>query len=256
MPAPVNTFKQRLAAKEVLQGIWLGMADATAAEIAATAGFDWLLIDGEHAPNDLRSTLAQLRAIAPSSSAPIVRLPDGDPVKIKQMLDTGAQNLLIPMVDSAAQAAHLVRATRYPPQGFRGVGSALARASGYSAIPDYVETANDQICLILQVESCAGLAELDAIAALDGVDGVFIGPADLAADMGFPGQTGHPQVRAAVYDALRRIRAAGKTAGVLATDAEFITACRAAGANFLGIGIDVTVFAAALRNLARAYRGA
>lgn len=253
MPVPVNHLKQRLAAGEVLHGIWLGMADAYAAEISATAGFDWLLIDGEHAPNDLRSTLAQLRVVEASASLPVVRLPDGDAVKIKQMLDVGAQSLLIPMVESAEQAQMIVRATRYPPQGFRGVGAALARASRFSAIPDYVETANDQICLILQVESRAGLAELPGILALDGVDGVFIGPADLAADMGFPGQTGHPDVRAAVYGALRQIRAAGKAAGVLATTPEFIAGCKDAGANFVGVGIDVTLFAGALRGLAKDY---
>lgn len=254
MPAPVNTLKHRLLAGEVLHGIWLGMADAYAAEIAATADFDWLLIDGEHAPNDLRSTMAQLAVIGQGGAAPVVRLPDGDAVKIKQALDIGAQTLLIPMVDSAAQAAHLVAATRYAPQGFRGVGSALARASRFSAIPDYLTTANDQICLILQVESVKGLAALEDILAVPGVDGVFIGPADLAADMGYLGQAQQPAVQAAVFDALRRIRAAGRIAGVLATAPDFIAGCREAGANFLGVGIDVTLFAAALRALAAQYR--
>jgi len=255
MPAPVNLLKQRLAAGETLHGIWLGMADSYASEIAATAGFDWLLIDGEHAPNDLRSTLPQLRVVEASASLPVVRLPDGDPAKIKQMLDIGAQSLLIPMVESVAQAEMILRATRYPPEGFRGVGAALARASRFSEISDYVESANDQICLILQVESRAGLAALPGILALGAVDGVFIGPADLAADMGYPGQTAHPEVRAAVFEALRAIRAAGKAAGVLATTPEFITACKEAGANFVGVGIDVTLFAGALRGLAKGYCG-
>lgn len=254
MPAPENILKRRLLAGEVLNGIWLGLADPYTAEIAATAGFDWLLIDGEHAPNDIRSISAQLAVLARGPSAPVVRLPDGDPVKVKQALDIGAQTLLIPMVDSAEQAAHLVRATRYPPDGFRGVGASLARASGFSAIPDYLTTANREICLMVQVESRAGLAALDDILAVDGVDGVFIGPSDLAADMGYLGDTARAELRAAVYDALSRIRAAGRIAGVLATESDFIDGCRAAGANFLGVGIDVTTFAKALRALATQMR--
>lgn len=254
MPAPENHLKRRLLAGEVLHGIWLGMADAYAADIAGTAGFDWLLIDGEHAPNDIRSTMAQLAVLEPSRSQAVVRLPDGDPVKVKQALDIGAQTLLIPMVETAAQAELLVRATRYPPQGFRGVGSSLARASRFSAIPDYLATANDQICLLVQVENLAGFAALDAILAVPGVDGVFIGPADLAADMGHLGNSAVPEVRSAVYDALTRTRAAGKIAGVLATTPEFIAACKSAGANFVGVGIDVTLFAGALRALAATCR--
>ncbi len=255
MPAPINLLKRRLAQGEALHGCWIGMADAYAAEIASTAGFDWLLIDGEHAPNDLRSTMAQLQLVQASPSLPIVRLPDSDPAKIKQALDIGAQSLLIPMVESADEADLILRATRYPPQGFRGVGASMARASRFSAVADYLTTANDQICLILQVESRAGLAAMDAMLAMDGVDGVFIGPSDLAADMGHLGNAAHPDVRAAVLTALRRIRAAGKAAGVLATDPTFAADCRAAGANFIGIGIDVLVYAGAMRALAAQYRG-
>jgi 4-hydroxy-2-oxoheptanedioate aldolase len=250
MPAPVNRLKQRLLAGDVLHGIWVGMADPYAAEIAATAGFDWLLIDGEHAPNDIRSISAQLAVIGGQSEA-VVRLPDGDPVKIKQALDIGAQSLLIPMVESAEQAALLVRATRYPPHGIRGVGSSLARASRFGGIADYLATANDQICLILQVESTRALAALDDILATPGVDGVFVGPSDLAADMGHPGNARHPDVQAAVLDALTRIRATERIAGVLATARDFAEACKDAGANFVGVGIDVTLFAGALRSLAR-----
>lgn len=254
MPAPHNSLKHRLAQGEVLHGIWLGLANAYTAEIAATAGFDWLLIDGEHAPNDIRSMSAQVAVIAGRGPAPIIRLRDDNPAGIKQVLDIGAQSLLIPMVESADQALRALRASRYAPEGFRGVGSALARASGFSAIADYVPTANAEICLIVQVESVAGLAALDDILAVKGLDGVFIGPADLAADMGFAGDTSHPKVRAAVLEALARIRAAGLAAGVLATDPAFIADCKAAGANFVGVGIDVTLFAGALRGLARACR--
>jgi 4-hydroxy-2-oxoheptanedioate aldolase len=250
MPAPENTLKRRLMAGEVTHGIWLGMADPYAAEMAGTAGFDWLLIDGEHAPNDLRSMMAQLAVLEPATASPVVRLPDGDPVKVKQVLDIGAQSLLIPMVDSADEARKLVRATRYPPQGFRGVGASMARASRFAAIPDYLTTANDQICLILQVESVKGMAALDDILAIDGVDGVFFGPADLAADMGHLGRSDMPVVREAIYDGLRRTRAAGKAAGILATEAEFIAAAKAAGANFVGVGVDVALYTGALRALA------
>ncbi len=254
MPAPINPLKQRLAAGEVLHGMWVGMADPYAAEMAATAGFDWLLIDGEHAPNDLRSLSAQLAVVQNSPSHPVVRLPVGDPVMVKQALDIGAQTLLIPMVETGDQAEMLVRATRYPPHGFRGVGSSLARASRFAAIPDYLKTANDQICLILQVESVKALDALDDILAVEGVDGVFIGPSDLAADMGYLGNTSEPKVRAAVHDALRRIRAAGKFAGVLATSDDFIASCKDAGATFVGVGIDVLLFVSAMRDLAKKYR--
>ncbi|MFE3836201.1 aldolase/citrate lyase family protein [Pseudogemmobacter sonorensis] len=249
MPAPTNMLKKRLLAGEVQHGIWLGLADPYAAQIAATAGFDWLLIDGEHAPNDLRSILAQLSVIEGGGSAPVVRLPDGDPVKIKQALDIGAQTLLVPMVESAEQAAHLVRATRYPPHGFRGVGSALARASRFALVPDYLTTAGDEICLLLQVESRAGLAALDEILAVEGVDGVFIGPSDLAADMGHIGRPQEPAVQEAVFDALRRIRAAGRIPGILTTAPEMIAGAKACGATFVGVGIDVTVLATGLRRL-------
>lgn len=250
MPAPHNALKHRLAKGEVLHGCWLGMAEAYVADIAATCGFDWLLIDGEHAPNDLRSLSGQLAAVLGSPSLPIIRLPDDDPAKIKQALDIGAQSLIIPMVGTAAQAERIYRATRYAPEGMRGVGSSLARASKFSAIPDYLTTANAEICLILQVESRAGLDALDDILAVKGIDGVFIGPSDLAADMGYLGEAGHPRVKAAVLDALHRIRKAGLAAGVLSTDTDYINDCKAAGANFVAVGIDVTLYAKAMRTLA------
>jgi 4-hydroxy-2-oxoheptanedioate aldolase len=253
MPAPHNPFKAALAKGELQTGCWLGLADAYVAEISATAGFDWLVIDGEHAPNDLRSILAQLQIIDGSGSHPVVRPPIGETWLIKQILDLGAQTILVPMVDSGAQAAELVRAVRYPPVGIRGVGSALARASRYSAIPDYLPTADDQICLLVQVESRAGLAALDDILATD-IDGVFIGPADLAADMGHRGKPGTPEVRDAILDAISRITAAGKAAGILAMDPEMQKDCRARGAAFIATGIDVTLFAGAMRSAAKTAR--
>ena len=253
MPAPLNRLKHRLAMGETLYGCWLGMAGPYPAEMAATCGFDWLVIDGEHAPNDLRATLAQLAVIEPSPSLPVVRLRDDDPARIKQMLDAGAQSLLIPMIESADQARRALAATRYPPDGIRGVGSSGARASRFSAVLDYLTTANDQICLILQVESRAGLAELAEILAIPGIDCVFIGPSDLAADMGHLGNPGHPEVQAAVLDAIRLISASGKAAGVLSTVDPFIADCVQAGARFVGVGIDVLAFVGALRARARKF---
>lgn len=247
MPAPENTLKRRLLAGEMLNGCWLAFAEAAVAEVAATAGFDWLLIDGEHAPNDLRSISAQLAVLAGAN--PVVRVRDHDPAAIKQVLDAGAQSLLVPMVESAAQAEALVRAVRYPPRGIRGVGASAARASGFGAIPDYLGTADAQICLIVQVESRAGLAALDGILGVEGVDGVFIGPSDLSSDMGHPGRIDAPEVMAAIEDALRRIRASGKAAGVFATRPDFAARCRAAGATFVAVGVDLSLYIAALRQL-------
>ena len=253
MPAPLNAFKQKLNRGDTLIGCWIGLADAYAAEVSATAGFDWLLIDGEHAPNDLRSILAQLQIISASPSAAVVRVAEGNPCLIKQVLDIGAQSILVPMVESGEQARALVEATRYPPDGIRGVGSALARASRFSGITDYLVTANDQICLLVQVETRKGLDALDDILATDGVDGVFIGPADLAADMGFLGNPQASEVQAAITDALLRINASGKAAGILALDPSFAQSCFALGARFVAVGIDVTVFAHAMRSLVQQY---
>lgn len=253
MPAPENLLKKRLAAGETLFGCWLAMADPYVAEIAAATGFDWLLIDGEHAPNDIRSLSGQLAAVLASAALPVVRPVNDDPAAIKQLLDIGAQSLLVPMVETAEQARAILRATRYGPQGTRGVGASMARASRFGSITDYLVTANAQVCLLLQIESRAGLQALDEMLTIDGVDGVFLGPSDLAADMGFPGQPAHPQVKAAVLDALARIRAAGRTAGVLTTDPAYIAETRAAGANFVGVAVDMTLYTGAMRALAATY---
>ncbi|MEM7302114.1 MAG: HpcH/HpaI aldolase/citrate lyase family protein [Pseudomonadota bacterium] len=253
MPPPLNKFKKSLKAGETQIGCWIGLADSYPMEISGTAGFDWLLIDGEHAPNDLRSMLQQLQAMQASDSEAIIRLPVGEAWMIKQALDIGAQTLLIPMVESKEQAKDLVRATRYPPQGYRGVGSALARASKFAGIPDYVTTANDEICLLVQVESRAGIDALDDILSVDGVDGVFIGPADLAADMGFPGNAKDPAVMGTIEKALAKICEAGKAAGILATYDEFIQDSLKWGATFVAVGVDVTLFAGIMRSLANRY---
>lgn len=249
MPAPTNLFKQSLIDQKISYGCWVGMADAYAAEVVATAGFDWLLIDGEHAPNDLRTIMQQLQVISASDSHPIVRIPIGETYMIKQVLDAGAQSLLIPMVESAEQARELVKATRYPPEGVRGVGAALTRSSKFNAIGDYLTTANDQICLIVQLESKAGVDALDDILKVDGVDGVFIGPSDLAADMGMLGDAEAPEIQTIINDSLQRIKRAGKAAGVLALTNDTVNQALESGACFIGVGIDVLLFANAVRTL-------
>lgn len=255
MDMPVNTFKQRLLAGEAQVGLWLGLADPYCAELAANAGFDWLLIDGEHAPNDLRSLLGQLQAVAPYPAQPIIRPPIGDPVLIKQLLDIGVQTLLVPMVDSAAQAAELVRAMRYPPSGIRGVGSALARASRWNSVPGYLDKADEQMCLLVQIENLDGLANLDAIAAVEGVDGVFIGPADLSAAMGHRGHPGHPEVQAAIEDAITRIRRAGKAVGILSADEALARRYLELGCSFVAVGVDTSLLMKALQGLAGRFKG-
>ncbi|MEM7472220.1 MAG: HpcH/HpaI aldolase/citrate lyase family protein [Pseudomonadota bacterium] len=256
MPAPHNPFKHAIAKGELQLGCWLGLADPYIAEISAGAGFDWVVVDGEHAPNDLRSTLAQLQVIAARDCHAVVRPPIGETWIIKQLLDAGAQTLLVPMVETADQAAALVDAVTYPPHGVRGVGSALARASDFSAISDYLTTARDEICLLVQVENQKGMDALDDILNVEGLDGVFIGPSDLAADMGFIGQAGAPEVKTAVLGAIERIVASGKAAGILTLDPDLQQKCRALGASFIATEIDVTLFARNMRQAAKAGREA
>lgn len=252
MPAPKNTFKARLKTGETQIGLWLGLGDPTAAELASGIGFDWLLIDGEHGPNGLRDVLGQLRGAA-SNSQVIVRTRDDNRAEIKQMLDIGTQTLLVPMIESGDQAAEVVRSMKYPPLGVRGVGAALARASGYNGIPDYLQTANDEICVLVQVESQAGVDALEDILAVDGVDGVFVGPADLAADMGFLGRPGAAEVQAVVTDTLKRIKASGKAAGILTSDQKLAQTYREIGVEFLAVGSDVGVLRAGLTGLKTAF---
>lgn len=247
MPAPHNPFKHAIAAGQLQIGCWLGLADSYLAEISAGAGFDWLLLDAEHAPNDLRSLLAQMQVIAGRGAHAAVRPPIGEAWVIKQLLDAGAQTLLVPMVESAEQARALVDAVTYPPHGVRGVGSALARASDFAGIADYLTTAREEICLLAQVENRAGLAALDDILTVEGIDGVFVGPSDLAADMGFIGQAGAAEVQDAVLDAIGRIVASGKAAGILTLDTDLQAKCRALGATFIATEIDVTLFARNMR---------
>ena len=263
MHTPLNTFKQSLLAAQPQIGLWVGLADGYAAEILAGTGYDWLLIDGEHAPNDVRSVLSQLQAVSSAWSAlpagavrshPIVRVPVGETALIKQYLDIGTQTVLVPMVDTAEQAAQLVQAMRYPPEGIRGMGSALARASRWQAYPNYLHEANAQTCLLVQAETVEAMKNIDAIAATPGVDGVFIGPADLSASMGFVGQPNHPEVQAAIADGIARILKAGKAPGILSTTEEQARKWLAAGALFVAVGVDTMLLAAAAKQLLAKYR--
>ncbi|HWP10603.1 MAG TPA: 4-hydroxy-2-oxoheptanedioate aldolase [Ramlibacter sp.] len=257
MQTPVNTFKQALREKRAQIGLWVGLADHYSAEICAGAGFDWLLLDGEHAPNDLRTLLQQAQVIAayPATHA-IARVPVGHghvgTALVKQYLDLGIQTLLVPMVDTAQQAADLVRAMRYPPDGIRGMGG--ARASRWGRYPNYAREANAQVCLLVQAETRQALANLDAIAATDGVDGVFIGPADLSASLGHVANPGHPQVRAAIDDAIKRITGAGKAAGIITTDDALARHYLELGATFVAVGLDNNLLARATSQLAARFK--
>ena len=249
-----NHFKRALQEKRPQIGLWLGLCSSYSAELLAGAGFDWLLIDGEHAPNNVQTVLGQLQAVAPYQSRPVVRPPWNDAVIIKQLLDVGAQTLLIPMIQNAEQARDAVRATRYPPHGVRGVGSALARASRWNRVPDYLQQADEQMCVLVQIETREAVKNLDAILQVEGVDGVFIGPADLSADMGFAGNPQHPEVQRTIDDAIARIRAAGKAPGILMANKALAQRYLEAGALFVAVGVDTTLLARAAEALADEFK--
>lgn len=238
-----NAFKKALKNEEVQYGFWMGLANAYCAEICAGSGFDWLAIDGEHAPNDLRTILAQLQAIAAYPSHPVVRPVEGTTAIVKQLLDIGAQNILIPLVETVEHARAMVKASLYPPQGIRGVGTALVRAANWNRRTEYLTRANDEVSLLLQIETRKGLDALDEILTVDGVDGIFIGPADLSANLGYLGQPNHPEVQKIIEDAIRRIRAAGRAPGILATDPALADHYRDCGALFIAVGVDTVMLA-------------
>lgn len=249
MPAPKNLLKERLARGDLQRGIWLNLGSALVAEIAGRSGFDWCLVDGEHGPWDPVSIRDQLIAIAATPAQAVVRVPMAEDWILKQVLDLGAQSVLVPMIDSAEEARAVVRACRYPPDGVRGQGALVARASGFHEAKDYTTNANDEICVLVQAESRAALGAIEQIAAVDGVDGIFIGPADLAADMGHRDDPGHPEVQTAIADAIARIRAAGRTAGIILGTPEARSEAVRRGVNFIGMGGEATLLAEALRAL-------
>jgi 4-hydroxy-2-oxoheptanedioate aldolase len=235
--------------------MWLASGSSYVTEICAGSGIDWVLLDQEHAPNDLRTTLHQLQVLAGYPEVDVVvRPPAADPVLIKQLLDIGAQNLIVPMIDGPEQAAAAVAATRYPPDGIRGVGSAQARASRWNRISDYLVTADEAVSLTVQVESLAGLERLTEIVGVDGVDAVFIGPADLAASMGRLGQPEHPEVISTIEIALAAIVEGGMKAGVNAFNEAIAHRYLRAGASFVLVGADVALVARGAEALAAKYR--
>ncbi|GAA3706691.1 HpcH/HpaI aldolase family protein [Streptomyces tremellae] len=257
MPVPVtSTLRDSLAsADRPLAGMWVCSGSPLVAEICAGGGVDWLLVDMEHAPNGLASVLGQLQAVAAYPVDAVVRVPSDDPVVIKQVLDLGARTILVPMVSSAEQAREVVAAAHYPPRGRRGVGSALSRSARWNRVGDYLAEASSYVSVLVQVETAEAVANASGIAAVDGVDGVFVGPSDLAASMGLLGQQTHPDVEAAVRGALADIRAAGTPAGVNAFDPAYADAYAAAGASFVLVGADVTVLARASESFAARFGG-
>ena len=245
----MTRFKDRLTQGARLRGLWQSLATPYTAEICARAGFDWLLFDGEHAPNAVPLLLAQLQAVAPFATTPIVRTPDDNPTIIKQVMDIGFVNLLVPMVESGAQAARIVAATRFPPRGIRGVASGVSRASGFGAVTDYLTTAHELVTLIVQIESRAGLAAIDEIAATPGIDALFIGPSDLAASLGHLGNPRHEDVQKAISQAVQRIKQAGKPAGIFALSAEDAKQRFEQGFSFVSVGTDIGLLTAGAKNL-------
>ncbi|WP_371998822.1 HpcH/HpaI aldolase/citrate lyase family protein (plasmid) [Tistrella mobilis] len=254
MKAPRNDFKRRLTAGETLNGFWLSLASPVASEALSLAGFDWLLFDGEHSPVDVAGVQPLLQAAATGTASAVVRPAWNDKVLIKRLLDIGAQTLLVPFVQSAEEAAAAVLASRYPPHGVRGVAGAT-RASRYGQTEDYFAVANQEICVLVQVETGEALGRLEEIAAVDGVDGVFIGPSDLAASMGHLGRPGHPEVQAALKDAAARIAATGKAPGILATSAADARRYVDWGYRFVAAGVDIGVLMAGAKAMLAEVRG-
>ena len=254
MPDYTNRFKKSLQAGQANIGLWISIPDAFTTEICATAEFDWMLLDGEHTPNDARKVLSQLQALAPYNTQAVARPPVGDTHLIKQLLDVGVQSLLIPMVDTAEQARELVKAVRYPPHGVRGVGFGTARVSRWDSRKDYARGANDEICLLVQVETQTGLDNLDAICATEGVDGVFLGPSDLSAALGHLGQPGHPEVVATIERSIASILSHGKAAGILTPDRALAKRYLELGCTFVAVGLDARVLAQGVRELKAAFK--
>jgi 4-hydroxy-2-oxoheptanedioate aldolase len=237
MDFPVNYLKRYLLAGKVQTGCWVSLASHASAEICAGAGFDWILIDMEHAPNELPQVHHQLHAAAAYPSSVVVRAPWNDTVLIKRLLDVGVQNLLLPYVQNEDEARRAVAAVRYPPRGVRGV-SANSRANRFGRVTDFFKHADENVCLLLQIETRAAVDRIEKMAAIDGVDGLFIGPQDLAADLGHLGNPGHPDVQAAIAEAIARIKATGKVPGLLNFNEADAKKWIAQGAQFVAVTSD------------------
>lgn len=250
---PKNAFKAALRTGRQQVGLWVSLASPYSTEIVANSGFDWLLIDGEHSPNDPPLVLPQLQAAAPYPVSCVVRPAWNETILIKRYLDIGVQSFLVPYVQSAEEAAAAVAAVRYPPRGVRGVAG-TTRASRYGRVADYVSRAEEEICVLVQIETRMGLDNLDAIVRTDGIDGVFIGPADLAAGLGHLGQIGHAEVQSAIEKAVKRIRELGKPAGILATDEASTRRYMGWGTNFTAVGLDAMILARETEKLAQMFK--
>jgi len=250
MNLPRNEFKRAILEGRQQIGLWCTLPGSFTVEALATCGYDWLLIDTEHSPGDPLTVLPQLQAAAPYPVSTIVRPASNDAVLIKRILDFGAQTLLVPYVQNAEEARAAVDAVRYPPAGIRGVAG-ITRATRYGTIKDYGRRAEEELCLLVQVETRSALDEIEAIAAVDGVDGIFIGPADLSSSMGFPGELGHPDVVAAIEGAIGRIRKAGKPAGILTPDKSFARRCIELGTTFTAVDVDANILIQNANRIAR-----
>ena len=250
---PPNSFKQAVISGRAQIGLWCSLCSNIVSEVLAGAGFDWILIDTEHAPNELSSVFGQLQSLTGGTASPVVRPAWNDAVLMKRLLDVGVQNFLVPYVQTAEEARAAIAATRYPPQGIRGV-AVTHRANQYGRTKDYFRRANDEICVLLQIETRRALDNLEAIAAIEGVDGLFIGPSDLAAALGHLGDNAHPEVRAAIEDAFRRIRKAGKAPGILAPLEADARHWLSLGCIVLAVGSDAGLLARHSEELAAKFR--
>lgn len=253
MDLPRNAFKQALKAGQAQIGLWSSLSSNYTVEVIAGAGFDWLLLDMEHSPSDLENVLSQLQAAALYRAHPVVRVPWNDMVTIKRVLDVGALSLLVPYVSSAQEAAAAVSYTRYPPKGVRGVAG-TTRATRFGRIKDYARRAHEEICLLVQVETQAALDNIEAICAVEGVDGVFVGPADLHASLGQVGEIANPKVKPLIDDAIRRIRQHGKAPGILTPSEEDARRWLDCGALFVAVGADVGILARGADALAAKFK--
>ena len=248
-----NPFLRAIESGQPQIGLWISLSHRYAAEVVAGAGYDWVLLDTEHAPNDLSTVLSQLQVFAAYDTTPIVRPAWNDTVLVKRLLDIGSPGLLFPMVQTAQEARRAVAATRYPPNGVRGVGG-TTRANQFGRVEDYFSRIESETAVLIQAETLTTLEHIDALTDIDGVDGVFFGPSDISADFGLIGQPGHPEVKNAVIDGIKKVRAAGKSAGVMTLDDGLIAEYRDAGANFLSIGLDTNLLAKAVDALAAKWR--
>ena len=254
MPAaPPNRFKRALAAHTQQIGFWLNFASPTVTEVCAGAGFDWLLIDMEHSPNELPDVVQNLRACVGGTAEPVVRVPWNEPVMVKRLMDQGARSFLFPFVQSAEEARRAVAATRYPPKGIRGFAG-TTRANNYARVPGYAQHAEEEIVVLVQAETLKAVSDIEAIAQVEGIDGIFIGPADLAADLGHIGNTQHPDVQSAIIAAGERIKRAGKAPGFLSLREDETRKVLAAGFVFVAVGTDVALFARQVDALAQKFR--